>query len=192
MNRIYDIKIGMSNAESSENIPGKGVFEKITAIKNGFIVCWLDQKILFGRIVDSRPVFQSGEELSSLTNYIMKLRAFNEDAEIYLWRAQQGGFSFRLRNDGVGNPGEYIDAAQLLLGTRSEDLRDGFVRIKEDRGTDFVLPSELLSGHHLDERKNRLVLHTRNYIGQNSIGQVGYVDSRFMRIEMSGGSHGQR
>lgn len=192
MSKVYDIKTGMSSLESGENISGKDVLEKVRTIKNGFIVCWLDQKILFGRLVDSRPVFQSGEELSSLTNYIMKLRAFSEDAEIYLWRSQQGGFGFRLRNDGVGEPVEYIDAAQLLLGTRSEDLQNGFARIKEDRGTDFVLPSELLSGHHLDERKNRLVLHTRNYIGQNSIGQAGYADSRFMKIEVSGGNHGQR
>lgn len=192
MNKLHEIKSGLSRSQVLENLSADKALRKVQSMKSGTIVCWLDHKILFGRITDSQAVFWGDEKLATLSEYIIRLRAFHETTEFYLWRNRQGGFDCRERTDGEGESTDFVDARQLVLGTRSEDLPDGFMRVTEKRGTDFVIPAELLGGHPLDERKHRLVLHTRNYLGENIIGQSGFVDSRFVKIEVSGGSNGKR
>lgn len=67
------------------------------------------------------------------------------------------------------------------------DLKNGFVEVSEPRGIKYIVPKEFLLGEKLTQSDMRLILYTRNYIGYNEIGQAGFIDYRFVKIEARGG-----
>lgn len=81
---------------------------------------------------------------------------------------------------------EYIDADQVMYGSKFE-IKDEFIEVYEKRGIRYIVPKEFIGNNLIDDinnNKKRLVLHTRNYIGYNEIGQAGFVDSRFLKISI--------
>ncbi len=156
--------------------------EKVREIfnDNGFVVAYLDYKVLIGKFDEGVFVFYDNESFEP--RYLQKLRVFNEDKELLLWRQSEDLFRMRLRIDKEGKPMDYVTARQVLWGTKSEDLGGSWCRIYEERGTELILPVEdpKLVGK---EGKRRVKILTYNYIDFNEVGQAGYVDCRFVRFE---------
>ncbi len=144
--------------------------------QNGFCVVYLDYEVLIGRFVDENFRFYDVEIFKP--KYIQKIRLFNVDQELFIWRRSDGEFAGRLRIDGKGNENDAVDAWQILWGTKVEHLGD-FSKIYEERGTKLILPFKNIT---VDNCKNRLCLHTRNYIDYNENGQAGYEDCRFINF----------
>jgi len=188
---IYEIKTIRSKVEAKEtdnNI--EEVIKGIEKIQNGYIVCWLDYTVLFGT-VQSGKIKLYNNELPDFNKYLQKLRVFNEKEELYIWRSGDL-FKFRYREDGVseeeGKKIEYIDAEQIMHGSRFENKGD-FIEVSEERGIRYIVPEKFIENNLIDDinnNKKRLVLHTRNYIGYNEIGQAGFIDSRFLNISIYG------
>jgi len=151
-------------------------------IKDGLIIAWFYHKVLFGEIISEKISFYDNEQLDD-KDKLIRLRAFNENEEIHLWiKGKKWFFRYaRENNSENGNNTEVIDAEQVMFGTRSSNVINGFVKIYEDRGIEYCLPARILNNRKLDEM-NRLILKTRNYISYNEIGQASFADSRFMAI----------
>ena len=118
----------------------KTLFDKAT------FVVWQHHGVFIGNLLDDT-------ELSKLYEWtdesnIVRIRAFDEDKEVHLWRTSNGVIG-RIRTDNKGQ--EEIEYVETSMKLRSE----------------------------IDKNK---FLTTRNYIGYNSIGQAGYVDSRFVEF----------
>jgi len=175
---MYTIKCIKSSVEKGEVNSDLNSFI-INKINEGFIICWLHYEVLFGKIENNGFTFYSNLT-SNLKKYLIKLRAFNDKDEIYLWK-HDDKLSFRYRKDGEGTDWEIIDAKQVMFGTNSRDLGNGFTEIKEKRGIKYIVPTEFLNGRSLSI-KARLMLITRNYIYDNELGQANFIDSRFLKI----------
>ncbi len=78
----------------------------------------------------------------------------------------------------TGEEIKYIEAQQILWGTQYTKI-GGFVEAKEDRGVCLTIPFE----EEVKNGKRFFVLTTRNYIDYNEIGQAGFIDTRFVKIE---------
>lgn len=149
--------------------------------KKGFAVAYLDQRVLVGRFNEALS-FHDDEAFHP--RYLVHLRVFDEDCELFLWRTR-GGLKGRMRIDGDDDsPTVYaVDVCQALFGTRYESAGDGYLRLMEERGTEIVLPFSDPSGFSDGNRGTRAFLMTRNYIGPNpATRQSGYVDCRFLKL----------
>lgn len=80
---------------------------------------------------------------------------------------------------------DYVEAVQPLWGTQAGAVENlpNWSRIFESRGTELFVP---FIGLSINECKKRLSIVTRNYI--NSTGQAGYVDCRFVKFDLPGGT----
>jgi len=140
---------------------------------DGYIIVYLDHAVLMGYFRDGKCVFHENEEIEE--KYLLRLRLFNELKELYVWRSPEG-FKARLRIDGEGEESPVVDAHQVLWGTRAKPLGE-FTELTEDRGTRLVVPLKNLS---IDDKKKRLFIRTRNYVGYTENHQATYIDCRFM------------
>ena len=152
------------------------------ADQNALVVAWLDYAVLIGRWEQQAFLFYNGDTLKD--KHLQKLRVFNEERELHLWRSQ-GALKGRLRQDRTCEEGqEVVVAHQALFGTR-KGLRcdERFTELTEDRGTALVLPVTNLP---FDARGNlpknyRACIKTYNYIGElENTGQATYKDCRFV------------
>jgi CRISPR-associated protein (TIGR03984 family) len=151
---------------------------------DGFAAAYLDYKVLIGKYCSKAFVFYNSETFHP--RYLQRLRVFNGDKELLIWRQGEGRFKMRLRIDGEGEPKDCVRASQVLWGTKSESLGSGWCRIYEDRGVELILP---IDDPELDkgEGKRRVKILTHNYIDFiDETGQAGYVDCRFVRFEGGG------
>lgn len=138
-----------------------------------FVVLYLDYKVIIGRYVNGAFQFFNNERFER--KYIRKIRIFNQDQELLLWRTSNA-FKGRFRVDETGDDVYVVDAEQVLFGTEKEKLK-GYTRIFEKRATELILPFQGLS---MNDKKDRVFIRTRNYIGSNEVNQATYVDCRFM------------
>ncbi len=163
---------------------------------SGFCVVYLDYRVFVGRYEKKDEQEEAGGQMFFYRNrqveprFLKRLRVFNQERELFIWRAQ-GGFRWRLRiDDGTGDTQDggkevdVVEAEQILWGTRAESICEGWTRIYEDRGTEIILPGENLNV----DLDNRVKLVTRNYIEYNDLGQAGYVDCRFVKFNWGGGT----
>ncbi|WP_029689279.1 CRISPR-associated protein Csx19 [Thermoanaerobacter sp. A7A] len=188
---IYEIGTIRSKVEAKDmdnELNNDAFIQKIKEVDKGYIVCWLDYAVLFG-IIQSGEIKFYNNELPDFNKYLQKLRVFNEKKELYIWRSGNK-FKFRYREDGVsdedGEIVEYINADQVMYGSKFE-VKDEFIEVSEKRGIRYIVPKEFIGNssiEDLNKNEKRLVLHTRNYIGYNEIGQAGFVDSRFLKISV--------
>ena len=146
--------------------------------KKSYIVSYLDYKVLIGTWENGKCHFHEDGTINP--KYIRKLRLFNEDEELFVWRSSDS-LNGRYRKDEEGDETDVVDAKQVLFGTDTDkdDLKDGFTRISEKRGTKIVLPFSGLDVKNKTEDK-RVFVQTRNYIGYNDVHQATYIDCRFM------------
>ncbi|RLC16534.1 MAG: TIGR03984 family CRISPR-associated protein [Deltaproteobacteria bacterium] len=147
-----------------------GIFEE-----KSFAVAYLDYKVLIGTWENSTFLFYQGETFEN--KHIQKLRVFNRDKEVLIWRSN-GRFKGRLRVDENGSGTDVVIARQVLFGTRLEKSCNGnFTEITEDRGTKIILP---FTGINIDDKQNRICIETYNYVGYNAVCQATYTDCRFV------------
>jgi CRISPR-associated protein (TIGR03984 family) len=186
----------------------KGIANPIETIKNtfreeGFVVAYLYHEVLIGRYKNQKMILYKNESIDP--GHIIKIRVFNENKELFIWKTSEG-FNYRLReddetieegdakngsqvlcgkeaeeNEGTKKVVYVVDARQVLWGTKIEEKYGDFTLITEDRGTQLILPFTVNSKlKELDAKENRVFLKTRNYIDYNQLCQATYVDSRFM------------
>ncbi len=153
--------------------------------KNGYIVAYLHYKVLLGKLIGGKPKFFKNETFNP--KYLLKLRAFNENQELFIWQHEEYFFKGRLRIDGEGhgeNEGckNIVEVEQVLWGTDCKALDDGWVCLFEKRGTELIFPPEVKVRGNMLNPKNRLKIKTRYYIGYNDMGQAGYEDCRFVEF----------
>jgi len=131
--------------------------------------------------------------------YVTSIRVFDADSECYVWRSSMdapGIFRMRVILDQEKNDTDKIlhaiEARQSLWGTALEKCSDdpAWYLLKEDRGIELLIHHSLLPENVVVTPKDRLWLITRNYIDYNDLGQAGYVDCRFVKIQSERGMTG--
>jgi len=121
--------------------------------------------------------------------YLRSLRVFDQDCECYIWKRsmdEKGIFRLRIRVDKEEENGklEAIEARQLMWGTQLVDGDDkDWKLLKEKRGIELRIHKSVIPENLFINDRERLWLVTRNYIDYTLVGQAGYVDCRFVKIE---------
>ncbi|MCP4217945.1 MAG: TIGR03984 family CRISPR-associated protein [bacterium] len=147
----------------------------------GFAIAYMDHRVLVGTYINK--AFSFSEDGVLEVPFLQRLRVFNEKKELMIWKSEDG-LRGRLREDiescdnaETENYVRVVDAHQVVWGTRANQTTGG-ICLTEKRGTRLVLPFKDLED--VDDKKNRVLLVTRNYVDFNEAGQATYVDSRFM------------
>jgi len=136
-------------------------------LEKGFIILWQHHGVFAGEIENKQitwlyennegpKVYDKDQE-----EHVLRVRAFDENKEYHIWRSSQG-LKARLRDDTAGEETrQYVETSMVLRGVIAKPLKT------------------------LEKYNNNktLFIKTRNYIHYNEIGQAGYVDSRFVRID---------
>ncbi len=142
------------------------------------IVLWLDNEVRIGLWRENAFQFYQGNNFDF--KYVQRLRAFNADKEIHIWRSgEEWKGRIRIDNDG-GKETDVLIANQLLFWTKGDRLDSQFIKLEEKRGTNLILP---LANFKFDDKGNpqsRVFIKTYNYVKTNKIGQATYFDSRFV------------
>ena len=151
--------------------------------RKGYAVCWQHQSVTIGKILDGSLSFFTSEQ-PLYSRHLIRMRLFNEISEYHIWKTG-AQFNYRKRCDGEGDEVEYVAAIQPLWGTQIKTnlTQPNWSCIIERRGIELIVPFSEISF----KGDNRLSIVTRNYIGYNDIGQAGYIDSRFVKFDASGG-----
>ena len=141
----------------------------------GTLVLWLKHNILWGKWTGSDWHFPEEEEPDE--EDVMELRLFNAEAEAHLL-SKHGSFVGRLAKDDGSGWRLYTDTVSRLWGEKAEICADGFIRLKDEgRRLEMKIPFNMANAKYYG-------LKTRNYIGEiGDMGQLGYVDYRFLSLE---------
>lgn len=152
------------------------------APEGAWFIAYLYHRVVIGRIENKQFVYYKQEDKDVKLNNILKLRVFNDDSELFVWKTSLGGYWARLRTDGQGPEQGIVEAMQVLFGTKAEELGNGYSKLTENRGTEIILPMTNLT---IDEKEHRMCIKTRSYIGYiEETGQATYEDVRFVKFEM--------
>ncbi|MHA1284121.1 MAG: type III-D CRISPR-associated protein Csx19 [Promethearchaeota archaeon] len=182
MSEIYEIKnlsskIEVGSIEKNFQKIKKLIFSNFN---NGSIVCWLNHRLLFGNIINKEFIFVEKNSID-FNKHLLRLRVFNDQKEILIQK-RLNDFQYRLREDNNGGKNqEYIDAEQIIFGTKSKPIDNKFSEVIEDRGIKIIIPSDWLQNKQLS-LQTRLILKTRNYLDYNNYGQISIIDCRFIEI----------
>ncbi len=166
----------------SKTVPVPEISEiKETASKyfhsDGFVVAYLTNGVYIGRYRGGEFEFHDTVDLNP--DYIVRLRIFSENEELYIWKTRdQLKGRLRIDTDREKTQVPVVDAYQVLWGTDKKELKAGWTRIFEDRGTELILPFSEIT---IDNKKKRLFLKTRNYIDFHPKTHLAtYTDCRFV------------
>lgn len=159
----------MDNSEAKKMIYNSEESIEKDAPTESFLIAWLDDSLLIDKMEDVN--------LSDIFDKVQRMRIFNEQAELHLWRSKDK-LKGRLKIDQEDNHEDYIDVDQLLWGTRIEES-DSCIELFEDRGTYLKIPK--FYDRKIDKNK-RIFIKTRNYIGYTEANHATYVDCRFVKF----------
>lgn len=151
------------------------IHELIESNDDFYCIAYCDSEVLFGQYVNKNFIFYQDRSIEFAR--VQKLRIFNIDRELYLWR-KGDKLVGRLRVDDDGDETDVVDAKQLLVGTDFENIGDGYIELFEDRGFRLVIPNK----NFKVDNSNRVAILTRNYVEFNDNYQAGYVDSRMVDL----------
>ena len=169
--------IFLSKLESVEEFEFR--LQEIFKYQTGIVLAYLDHGIRIGSFEEGK-IKATEERLDPA--FIQKLRIFNTDAELFLWRADEGGFNGRYRVDGCGKECSYVDIVQYLWGTKAVVQGNSLI-MDEKRGVQVSLPLKLVYKPINDD--SRAFIKVRNYIDYlDETGQAGYVDCRMTGLEI--------
>lgn len=129
------------------------IAKELDELKHGTYVLWSYQSLDIWQGKDNSPI--SWEKLD--IDDIVKLRVFDEDQELHIWRVNTQLYS-RMKKD-IG------------------DVKAHNIKMKL-RGNIAKKAKEHISGLEGDH----ICIQTRQYYDPNDIGQVGYVDMRFVEF----------
>lgn len=147
-------------------------------LKDGYIVAYLNYEVKIGILREGKISFYANDFFAP--KYLLKLRAFNRVEEILIWKEDGDLYNIRYRNDGEGKNMKVVQADQVLWGTKSKPLEQGWVKLYESRGTELIMPKPQKSLYNYGD--NWVKIRTRNYIDFNKLGQAEYIDSRFVNF----------
>ncbi len=150
--------------------------------EKSFVVAYLDNEVLFGKYENG--VFDFFENKVIKINFLKRLRVFNQVEELHIWK-KNGKMIGRYRKDGEGEDVDVIESNQVIFGTDFEYL-DGYTLLKEQRGTNLVLPGKWEANNN----SKRVAVRTRHYIEYINGYQASYCDSRlvdFVQLPLNGG-----
>jgi CRISPR-associated protein (TIGR03984 family) len=142
-----------------------------------FVVAYLDYKVLIGKYSNGSFSFYNNESIEP--KYVQRLRIFNKNEELLLWRSE-GVLKGRYRKDNDGDKIDVVDNNQVIFGTKAEEI-NSYTKLTEERGTEIIIPFKdvILD---VNKKEDRIKIKTRNYIGFNEIYQATYIDSRFIEF----------
>jgi CRISPR-associated protein (TIGR03984 family) len=155
------------------------------APEKAWFITYLDHRVVIGRLINKTWSYHKQENNDVILQNIQKLRIFNENEELFIWRTNLGGHKARIRIDGTGVEQGVVDAQQVLFGTKAEMLDYRYAKLTEKRGTEIIIPIKDLSMgvNEINEGIGRLCVHTRSYIGTiEATGQATYEDVRFIEF----------
>jgi CRISPR-associated protein (TIGR03984 family) len=147
--------------------------------------------VCLGTFEDGKLVMPASLPFQS--EYLRALRVFDPDCECYIWKSSMDAkniFRLRIRVDKEEENGklEAVEARQLIWGTQMADGDDEDWKVlNEKRGIELRIHSSLIPENHTINERERFWLVTRNYIDYTPVGQAGYVDCRFVKIEYGRG-----
>jgi CRISPR-associated protein (TIGR03984 family) len=145
--------------------------------EKSYVILWLDYNVLLGLWEKGNFVFYNTDSFDF--KYIQRIRIFDQKKEIHIWRSGEE-WKGRLRIDEDNGEETYLVIAhQLLFGTKGERLNDQFIRLREHRGTELILPLTNFI-FDTDSHQKRIFIKTHNYVKTNKIGQATYFDCRFV------------
>lgn len=178
-NKLKLVKLEESKAEPIDSIDQSRLDDLLCKqfTHKAYVALWLDYKVLIGLWQDEKFRFYKDEPFE--LKYVQRLRAFNEQRELHVWRTN-GKWKGRFRSDIAGEPAEAVEAHQLLFGTKGERLSPEFASIEEDRGTKLILPLQNLRFDKDGNPNTRVFIRTYNYVRPNTVHQASYVDCRFV------------
>jgi CRISPR-associated protein (TIGR03984 family) len=143
------------------------------------IVCWLFDRLIWGVIDANGNISYSDQNFNGPdTADIMELRVFNENKEIYLRRSGDT-FLGRMRTDSQGNNCQVVNTNNYLWGSTGK-INSEYTFLSEDNGMQLNIPGNYPGV----SPENRVNLIIRNYIDYNERHMAGYVDARFVKLEM--------
>ncbi len=150
----------------------------------GWFIAYLFHRVVIGKFIDGTFDYFQKENCDVNIENLIKLRIFNDNSELYVWRTNLGGFKGRLRKDEEGVSTDVVDTNQVIFGTKEELVGESYVKLSEKRGTEIIMPVvEGISFADINEQDGRLCIHTRSYIGEiKETGQATYEDVRFVKF----------
>lgn len=121
------------------------------------------------------------------THLLIKMRIFNANEEIFLWR-DEAQFRCRQLVDGQGEARDYYDEPYILWGTQGTALSDGFTLLED--GTQGLAHAIPVAREDFDLQNVRPAsVQVRHYIerdGQTGLARV--TRSRLVKLEVGHGS----
>lgn len=126
--------------------------------------------------------FELPPGLDFCARHLQFARVFDLNKEVYIWRQSGGLLAWRLRDDSsVECQCEAVEARQLIWGkyAQADGEDNAWACWREDRGVALLMPADLCQGS-----AGRLWLRTRHYTAYNEESQAGYVDFRFVAVEV--------
>ena len=72
------------------------------APENAWFIAYLYHRVVIGLIENKQFVYYKQDDNDVTLSNILKLRVFNEDSELFVWKTSLGGYRARLRTDGQG------------------------------------------------------------------------------------------
>lgn len=150
----------------------------------GWFIAYLFHRVVIGKFINGTFDYFQKENFDVNINNLIKLRIFDANSELCVWRTNLGGFKGRLRKDEEGVSTDVVDTNQIIFGTKAEFVGESYVKLSEKRGTEIIMPVvEGLSFADINEQDGRLCIHTRSYIGEiKETGQATYEDVRFVKF----------
>lgn len=145
---------------------------------NAAVICWQRHRISWGLWKNQVIQLADGTELDE--DKILEIRVFNENEEIHLVRKGQN-YCGRYVHDEAGQGAAYVDSLSRFFG-KKQGQADGYITLRDsERFFTMTLPCD-------DSSSSYYGLVTRNYItADETTGQAGYTDYRFVRITSAEG-----
>lgn len=153
---------------------------------DGWFIAYLFHRVVIGEVKNKQFIYYKMEDNDLKLDEIIKLRIFNNESELFVWRSNLGGYFSRLRTDGEGDSQGVIDSSQILFGTKAETVGDVYLKLTEERGTEIIFPAGCVNIkiEEINSQKKRIAIHTRSYVGRiDETGVATYVDVRFLRFD---------
>ena len=121
--------------------------------------------------------FQMAAKKEICLDYLQEIRVFDRQAELHLTRNGDKFTGRYLSDEGNDKEIMYVDAFSRLFGDITGS-QNGFTQLRDNsRQLEHLVPIEVTGDCHIG-------LLTRNYIDEvGDIGQLSYVDYRFMALE---------
>lgn len=168
--------------ESVSGDPVKAIKAQANPQKYQYLLAYADDGVIWGRVERDKLVL-SGDAFPHISpklrpETLWEARLFGENAEWYLWKADQGWQSREI-TDSAGKDVEAFDEDHILWGTNVEKSKPPFTLVCEaDMGIRHAPPISLRDRHSLK-------LKVRHYLDYDEAGAVFVKYSRL--VDLSNG-----